>query len=299
MAEHFRDRGSDVVIFLDNMFRFVQAGAEVSTLLGKMPSEIGYQPTLEMEIGDIQERIVTTKKGSVTAIQAVFVPADDITDPAPAAIFSHLDAYIVMSREIAERGFYPAVDPLSSVSHVLTAANASSNARHFLESWGEFVLKNRQRTVIARRRDVEAEFGGHDNLRALLESHHLISRRVRQILAEGAELEKRVKLIGKEELGSKLETYERYRRIQRFFTQPFVSYAPKQGGVQVPLWETLYGFLCLLTEDIARIKQLEESDLIGKGSLDEVAGFAGSGIATRAQAVDRLLPGLEAQEKRV
>lgn len=122
MAEYFRDtQNKDVLLFIDNIFRFVQAGSEVSTLLGRMPSAVGYQPTLAEEMGALQERITSTKNGSVTSVQAVYVPADDLTDPAPATTFSHLDATTVLSRKIAEQGIYPAVDPLESTSRILDA----------------------------------------------------------------------------------------------------------------------------------------------------------------------------------
>ncbi|SCI36886.1 MULTISPECIES: F0F1 ATP synthase subunit beta [unclassified Romboutsia] len=120
MAEHFRDeQGQDVLLFVDNIFRFTQAGSEVSALLGRMPSAVGYQPTLATEMGNLQERITSTKKGSITSVQAVYVPADDLTDPAPATTFTHLDAKTVLSRQIASLGIYPAVDPLESTSRVL------------------------------------------------------------------------------------------------------------------------------------------------------------------------------------
>jgi len=125
IAEYFRDRedsdgGNDILFFMDNIFRFTQAGSEVSALLGRMPSAVGYQPTLATEMGTMQERITSTKKGSITSVQAVYVPADDLTDPAPATTFSHLDATTVLSRKIAELGIYPAVDPLDSTSRILT-----------------------------------------------------------------------------------------------------------------------------------------------------------------------------------
>lgn len=119
MAEYFREQGQDVLLFIDNIFRFTQAGSEVSALLGRMPSAVGYQPTLSTEMGDLQERITSTKKGSITSVQAIYVPADDLTDPAPATTFSHLDATTVLSRQIAELGIYPAVDPLDSTSRIL------------------------------------------------------------------------------------------------------------------------------------------------------------------------------------
>jgi F-type H+-transporting ATPase subunit beta len=120
VAEHFRDQeGKDVILFIDNIFRFTQANSEVSALLGRMPSAVGYQPTLATDLGELEERITTTKKGSITSVQAIYVPADDLTDPAPATTFAHLDATTVLSRQIAELGIYPAVDPLDSTSRIL------------------------------------------------------------------------------------------------------------------------------------------------------------------------------------
>jgi len=120
VAEYFRDQeGQDVLLFIDNIFRFTQAGSEVSALLGRIPSAVGYQPTLATDMGTMQERITTTKKGSITSVQAIYVPADDLTDPAPATTFAHLDATTVLSRGIAELGIYPAVDPLDSTSRIL------------------------------------------------------------------------------------------------------------------------------------------------------------------------------------
>jgi F-type H+/Na+-transporting ATPase subunit beta len=120
VAEYFRDQGQDVLFFVDNIFRFTQAGSEVSALLGRIPSAVGYQPTLATDMGALQERITTTTKGSITSVQAIYVPADDLTDPAPATSFAHLDATTVLSRSIAEKGIYPAVDPLDSTSRILT-----------------------------------------------------------------------------------------------------------------------------------------------------------------------------------
>src|SRR5690606_10046156 len=126
IAEYFRDgdgqgKGNDILFFIDNIFRFTQAGSEVSALLGRMPSAVGYQPTLATEMGAMQERITSTKRGSITSVQAVYVPADDLTDPAPATTFAHLDATTVLSRKISELGIYPAVDPLDSTSRILSA----------------------------------------------------------------------------------------------------------------------------------------------------------------------------------
>jgi F-type H+/Na+-transporting ATPase subunit beta len=126
MAEYFRDvQNQDVLLFIDNIFRFVQAGSEVSALLGRMPSAVGYQPTLATEMGELQERITSTNKGSITSVQAIYVPADDLTDPAPAASFAHLDATTVLSRSISEKGIYPAVDPLDSSSRILQPGSVS------------------------------------------------------------------------------------------------------------------------------------------------------------------------------
>jgi F-type H+-transporting ATPase subunit beta len=150
MAEYFRDGdgsgqgGRDILFFIDNIFRFTQAGSEVSALLGRMPSAVGYQPTLASEMGVMQERITSTKNGSITSVQAVYVPADDLTDPAPATTFSHLDATTVLSRKIAELGIYPAVDPLDSTSRILSAAvlgdehyNCAQNVKLILQRYKE------------------------------------------------------------------------------------------------------------------------------------------------------------------
>ncbi|MDR0290631.1 MAG: F0F1 ATP synthase subunit beta [Treponema sp.] len=145
MAEHFRDKeGQDVLLFVDNIFRFIQAGAEVSALLGRIPSAVGYQPTLANEMGSLQERIASTSKGSITSIQAVYVPADDLTDPAPATTFAHLDATTTLSRKIVELGIYPSVDPLASGSRILDAAvvgddhyNTSRRTQQILQRYKE------------------------------------------------------------------------------------------------------------------------------------------------------------------
>src|ERR1700744_6023828 len=147
MAEYFRDEEhQDVLLFIDNIFRFVQAGSEVSALLGRMPSQVGYQPTLESEMGELQERITSTRKGSVTSVQAIYVPADDLTDPAPASAFAHLNATTVLSRSIAEKGIYPAVDPLDSTSTILKA-----------EILGEehFTVANQVKEVLQRYRELQ------------------------------------------------------------------------------------------------------------------------------------------------
>ena len=173
MAEYFRDKNKqDVLLFIDNIFRFVQAGSEVSTLLGRMPSAVGYQPTLSTEMGQLQERITSTTEGSITSIQAVYVPADDLTDPAPAVTFSHLDATTVLSRDLAAKGIYPAVDPLQSTSTMLQSAivgnehyGIAQNVRQTLQKYKELQeiiailgldeLSEDDKLVVARARRIE------------------------------------------------------------------------------------------------------------------------------------------------
>ena len=152
MAEYFRDEEhQDVLLFIDNIFRYVQAGSEVSALLGRMPSAVGYQPTLANEVGELQERIASTKNGSVTSVQAVYVPADDLTDPAPATTFAHLDATTVLSRKIVEQGIYPAVDPLESNSRILeedvVGKEHYETARLFLV-WKSYLKKIRSPYIV-------------------------------------------------------------------------------------------------------------------------------------------------------
>merc|ERR1711975_206275 len=173
MAEYFRDiKGQDALLFVDNIFRFVQAGAEVSALLGRMPSAVGYQPTLATEMGNLQERITSTLTGSITSIQAVYVPADDLTDPAPATTFSHLDATTVLSRGLASKGIYPAVDPLASKSTMLQPSivgaehyDIAQNVKETLQRYKELQdiiailgideLSEEDRQTVARARKVE------------------------------------------------------------------------------------------------------------------------------------------------
>ena len=173
VAEYFRDeQGQDVLLFIDNIFRFTQAGSEVSALLGRIPSAVGYQPTLATEMGELQERITTTKKGSITSVQAVYVPADDYTDPAPAATFAHLDASTVLSREISELGIYPAVDPLGSNSRILDPAivgeeayNVARRVQNILQRYKELLdiiailgmdeLSEEDRLTVARARKIQ------------------------------------------------------------------------------------------------------------------------------------------------
>ncbi len=172
MAEHFRDQGQDVLLFIDNIFRFSQAGSEVSALLGRIPSAVGYQPTLATEMGALQERITSTKHGSITSVQAVYVPADDLTDPAPATTFTHLDATTVLSRSIVELGIYPAVDPLESTSRILDPRlvgeehyEVATKVKHILERYKELQdiiailgmdeLSEEDKLVVSRARKVQ------------------------------------------------------------------------------------------------------------------------------------------------
>lgn len=172
MAEYFRDKGQDVLLFIDNIFRFTQAGSEVSALLGRIPSAVGYQPTLATEMGALQERITSTKHGSITSVQAVYVPADDLTDPAPATTFTHLDATTVLSRSIVELGIYPAVDPLDSTSRILDPRivgeehyRVANEVKHILERYKELQdiiailgmdeLSDEDKTVVTRARKIQ------------------------------------------------------------------------------------------------------------------------------------------------
>lgn len=172
MAEYFRDKGQDVLLFIDNIFRFTQAGSEVSALLGRIPSAVGYQPTLATEMGALQERITSTRNGSITSVQAVYVPADDLTDPAPATTFTHLDATTVLSRSISELGIYPAVDPLESTSRILDPRivgrehyDVATEVKHILERYKELQdiiailgideLSDEDKAVVARARRIQ------------------------------------------------------------------------------------------------------------------------------------------------
>jgi F-type H+-transporting ATPase subunit beta len=175
VAEYFRDQGLDVLLFIDNIFRFTQAGSEVSALLGRMPSAVGYQPNLATEMGEMQERITSTKTGAITSIQAVYVPADDYTDPAPATTFAHLDAVTALSRQIAELGIYPAVDPLSSSSRILDPRivgdehyNTAQDVKRVLQRYKELQdiiailgldeLSDEDKLVVSRARKVQRFF---------------------------------------------------------------------------------------------------------------------------------------------
>lgn len=191
MAEYFRDvQNQDVLLFIDNIFRFIQAGSEVSALLGRMPSAVGYQPTLGTDVGALQERITSTKKGSITSVQAVYVPADDLTDPAPAATFAHLDATTVLSRQIAELGIYPAVDPLDSTSRILDPHvigedhyEVARGVQAILQKYNELQdiiailgmeeLSDEDKLTVARARKIQDIYLSHSSLLNSLQVHQV------------------------------------------------------------------------------------------------------------------------------
>ena len=202
MAEYFRDQGKDVLVFIDNIFRYVMSGSEVSALLGRLPSAVGYQPTLANEMGELQERITSTKNGSITSMQAVYVPADDYSDPAPVAVFTHLDATLALERSIAEKGIYPAVDPLASTSRILDP------------------------------NIVGAE-------------HYATAREVQRVLQRYKNLQNIIAILGVDELSEDDKVLvSRARKIEKFFSQPFVTAEQFTGlkGVYVPLKETVRSF---------------------------------------------------------
>src|SRR6266513_1203740 len=203
MAEYFRDlTGKDTLLFVDNIFRFSQAGSEVSALLGRMPSAVGYQPTLATEMGQLQERIASTKKGAITSVQAVYVPADDPTDPAPATAFGQLDAFLYLERSISEKGIYPAVDPLASSSRIL-----------------------------------DPQYVG--------QRHYAIARRVQNMLQRYRDLQDIIAILGIDELSEEDKLIvSRARKIERFFSQPFIVAEQFTGkkGVYCKIADTLNSF---------------------------------------------------------
>jgi F-type H+-transporting ATPase subunit beta len=216
MAEYFRDvEKQDVLLFIDNVFRYIQAGGEVSALLGRMTSAVGYQPTLATEVGELEERIVSTEDGAITSIQAIYVPADDLTDPAPAATFSHLDATVVLSRQLASQGLYPAVDPLESGSRLLTPRIVGD--RHYQ-------IASRIRETLARYkelRDVIAILG----MEELAEEDRLLVQRARKI--------------------------QRFLTQPFFVAEAFTG----REGVFVPLEETLRGFEMILDGELDEVPE--------------------------------------------
>ena len=231
MAEFFRDQGKDVLLFIDNIFRFTMSGSEVSALLGRMPSAVGYQPTLSTEMGELQERITSTRTGSITSMQAVYVPADDYSDPAPVATFTHLDATIALERSIAEKGIYPAVDPLTSTSRILDP------------------------NIVG-------------------DEHYRTTREVQQVLQRYKDLQDIIAILGVDELSEDDKLLvSRARKIERFFSQPFVTAEQFTGvpGVYVPLKETVRSFREILD---GKHDDLPEQAFLMVGTIDDVVAKA-------------------------
>ncbi len=231
MAEYFRDQGKDVLLFIDNIFRFTMSGSEVSALLGRMPSAVGYQPTLATEMGELQERITSTRTGSITSMQAVYVPADDYSDPAPVATFTHLDATIALERSIAEKGIYPAVDPLTSTSRIL-----------------------------------DPNIVGTD--------HYTTAREVQRVLQRYKDLQDIIAILGVDELSEDDKLLvSRARKIERFFSQPFVTAEQFTGiqGVYVPLRDTIRSFREILD---GKCDDLPEQAFQMVGNIDDARAKA-------------------------
>lgn len=227
MAEYFRDAGRDVLLFIDNIFRFTLSGAEVSALLGRMPSAVGYQPTLATEMGELQERITSTRTGSITSMQAVYVPADDYSDPAPVATFTHLDATIALERAIAEKGIYPAVDPLTSTSRILDP------------------------NIVG-------------------DEHYRTAREVQQVLQRYKDLQDIIAILGVDELSEDDKLLvSRARKIERFFSQPFVTAEQFTNvpGIYVPLKDTIRSFREILD---GKHDDLPEQAFLMAGTIDDV-----------------------------
>ncbi|MCX7909501.1 MAG: F0F1 ATP synthase subunit beta [Ignavibacteria bacterium] len=246
IAEYWRDKGCNVVMFIDNIFRFVQAGSELSSLLGRIPSSVGYQPTMEMEIGDLEERICSTEDGFITSIQAVYVPADDLTDPAPATLFSHLDAQIVLKRDIAEKSLYPAVDVLDSKSNFISKID---------ENFARQLYENYHSTI-----ELEEEI-----FVKLIESHPRILAKAKEYLTINKNLEKNINLLGIDSLTEEQkDIHFRSIRLLRFLTQPFYTIErlkKTEANLEtdssealieecfVPIWDTLVGCLFVLCDE--------------------------------------------------
>jgi len=227
MAEYFRDQGRDVLLFVDNIFRFTMSGSEVSALLGRMPSAVGYQPTLSTEMGELQERITSTRTGSITSMQAVYVPADDYSDPAPVATFTHLDATIALERAIAEKGIYPAVDPLTSTSRILDP------------------------NIVG-------------------DEHYRTAREVQQVLQRYKDLQDIIAILGVDELSEDDKLLvSRARKIERFFSQPFVTAEQFTGvpGVYVSRADTVRSFREILD---GQHDDLPEQAFLMAGTIDDV-----------------------------
>ncbi len=260
-----KEQRNNVLLFMDNVFRYVQAGAELSTLLGRMPSAVGYQPTLEMELGDMEERMSSTKRGSITSIQAVYVPADDLTDPAPAAIFSHLDSKVVLSRDIVEKGIYPAVDPLKSDSRILERSGITDEDIKRARTRDQDKLDEGEVRWIE---EMIIKIGG---------CHLVVANEVKRILTRNIEIESTVKLLGVDELQeTERDTYERAQRMLRFFSQPFMKSAGQYaegGGKRVDIWDTVFGFMCLAYDEEITRPTYRHDEFMYKGKIDEVGEY--------------------------
>ena len=236
VAESFRDTGAETLLFIDNIFRFSQAGSEVSALLGRMPSAVGYQPTLATEMGALQERITSTHRGAITSVQAVYVPADDMTDPAAATAVTHLDSFIVLERSIVEKGIYPAVDPLASSSRIL-----------------------------------DPQYVGAE--------HYETARRVQEILQRYRDLQDLIAILGVDELSEEdKQIVARARRIERFFSQPFVVAEVFTGkpGSFTPLAETVRSFTEICD---GKWDHLPEQAFMYVGTVEEAADQAQKMVA--------------------
>jgi F-type H+-transporting ATPase subunit beta len=216
-----------------------------------------------MELGDIEERMSSTKRGSITSIQAVYVPADDLTDPAPAAIFSHLDSKVVLSREIVEKGIYPAVDPLRSDSRVLEISAISAEDIAGARTRDHDKLDDKELVWI------------EEMISRIPECHLVVANEVKRILTRNIELESTVKLLGIDELQEvDRDTYERAQRMLKFFSQPFVKSAGQYaegGGKRVDIWDTVFGFMCLAFDD--EITRAREDEFRYRGKIDEVGDY--------------------------
>jgi len=250
MAERFRDEGRDILFFVDNIYRYTLAGTEVSALLGRMPSAVGYQPTLAEEMGRLQERITSTKVGSITSIQAVYVPADDLTDPSPATTFLHLDSTVVLSRDIASLGIYPAVDPLDSTSRQLDPLVVGEE--HYSVARGVQATLQRYKEL----RDIIAILGmdelAPDDKLAVGEEHYSVARGVQATLQRYKELRDIIAILGMDELAPEDKlAVARARKIQRFLSQPFHVAEVFTGspGKYVTLKDTIKGFKGIVNGD--------------------------------------------------
>ena len=252
VAEYFRDEeGQDVLLFIDNIFRFTQAGSEVSALLGRIPSAVGYQPTLATDMGSMQERITTTKKGSITSVQAIYVPADDLTDPAPATTFAHLDATTVLSRAIAELGIYPAVDPLDSTSRIMDP-NIIGEEHYKIARGVQKILQDYKSL-----QDIIAILGNYD-FKTLIGPYAILITCL-YFFKGMDELSEEDKL-----------TVARARKIQRFLSQPFqvAEVFTGHAGKLVTMEQTISGFTEILS---GKYDHLPEVAFYMVGDISEVS----------------------------